>query len=62
MRVLPLMRRLPDGHTVNFERAPAELHLELDPHPGGWGYLMLATFCMVCAGLRDIAAPQIASA
>ena len=56
------MRRLPNGHTVNFERAPAELHLELDPHPGGWGYLMLATFCMVCAGLRDIAAPQIASA
>ena len=58
------MRRLPDGRTVNFERAPAELYMDLDPHPGGWGYLMLATtsICMVCAGLRDIAAPQIVSA
>ena len=52
------------GTTPERRMESCRVYLDLDPHPGGWGYLhvMLATICMVCAGLRDIAAPQIASA
>ena len=53
---------------LHFDRLGIVLYLELDPHPGGWGYLAveLAIVYMVCAFLRGpwyfISAPQSASA
>ena len=32
---------------LNFNRVSIELYVELDPHPGGWDYLLLAGIRMV---------------
>ena len=47
---------------MQYVRATVGWTLELDPHPGGWGHLLVAIVCMVCAVLRGLSAPQGASA
>jgi hypothetical protein len=38
-----------DTGLLHFDRLGIVLYLELDPQPGGWGHLLAAIVCMVCA-------------